>query len=79
MSCSSYVRSGFIMRTFLSFGSLIVTRGLGSCGNEIISAPLGLTLPEGVGRRVKVGVASARAPKALIRYPDKKSGKCDDD
>lgn len=79
MSCSSYVRTGFIMRTFLPFGSLIVSRGLGSCGDEIIPPPPGFQLPEGVGRRVRVGVASARAPKAIIRYPEKKTGKCEND
>jgi hypothetical protein len=65
------------MRTFLPFGSLVVSRGLGSCGDEEIVFPEE-ELPEGIGRNVRINVASADAPKALIRYPAKKTGKCND-
>lgn len=80
MSCASYRRSGFLMRSFLPFGSLVVSRGLGSCGDEVIVFPGDPLegLQEGTGRHVRIGVSSRRAPKPLVRYPDKKPGKCED-
>lgn len=77
MSCSSFSRCGFIMRSFLPLGPLVVTRGLGSCGDEVIPPEPGLQIPEGVGRNVQVSVAAGRAPTTIIRYPDKKSGGCE--
>lgn len=78
MSCSSFKRCGGLMRGFLPIGSLIVTRGYGSCGDEEIIIPE-VPLPEGIGRRVTISAAKAATPKTLIRYPDRKTGKCDDD
>ena len=80
MSCASFKRGGFLMRSFLPFGSLVVSRGFGSCGDDIIVFPGDplAGLQEGTGRNVRIGVSARRAPKALIRYPNKKTGKCED-
>ncbi len=80
MSCASFKRGGFLMRSFLPFGSLVVSRGFGSCGDEIIVFPTDPLegLQQGTGRRVRINVRAPRPPKPLIRYPDKKSGKCED-
>lgn len=78
MSCASFSRCGFLMRSFLPFGSMVVSRGLGSCGDEIIPPEPGVTIPDGIGKDVRISATSARAPKTIIRYPDKKSGGCED-
>jgi len=78
MSCSSFSRCGFLMRSFLPFGSLVVSRGLGSCGDEVIRPKPVLQIPEGLGKDVRISATAPRSPKTIIRYPDKKSGGCED-
>lgn len=77
MSCNLGCCDGFIMRSFLPFGSLVVTRGFGSCGDEEIPPAEGPQIPVGIGRRVRVNVAAADAPTTIIRYPGRKTGKCE--
>lgn len=71
MSCVSR-GCGFISLGFLGLGGLIVSRGLGSCTDEVIEFEQPNTgLQEGYGRATRIVPTPRDAPKAAIRFTGK--------
>lgn len=63
-------RTGFVMRSFIHFGHLVVSRGFGPLTDEVIIFPGELTgTQEGYGRRTVISASPIEGPKTSIRYP----------
>jgi len=67
-------RCGFLARSFLGIGGLIVSRGYGPCAVVDDVVDEGDELQEGTGQRTRITAQQARAPKTYIRYTGKKKG-----